>query len=159
MRTGRKRRAIINRRAGPPHSMTLVHMKTAKILGLLCFAAILGILGATSITCGAGLIQGTSTWCGFHLMLLFGTPIAIPVALLFGFPAYLAYRRWNLTRWWMFAGGGLILAIPIWYLLVSPIGGDRWNHAGIYDSLNYLGAGVFAGLAFWWLLRGKANAH
>lgn len=134
-------------------------MKTAKILGLLCLATVFGILGATSVTCAAGLVQGTSTWCGFDLMLLFGVPIAIPVALVFGFPAYLAYRRWNLTRWWMFAIGGLTLAISVWYLLVSPIGGDRWNHAGIYDSLNYLGTGVFAGLAFWCFLRARENAH
>ena len=133
-------------------------MKVLTTLGLLCLASVAGILGASSATCGVGLIQGTSTWCGVHLMLLFGAPIAIAVALILGYPAYALFRRWNLRHWWMFALGGLVLAIPIWYALVSPIGGARWEAAGFYDSVNYLGTGLFAGLAFWWLTKGKSHA-
>ena len=124
-------------------------MKALSVIGLLILSSILGVLGATSVTCGVGLIQGTSTWCGFDTMLLAGAPIAIPVALVLGYPTYLIYRRWNLKRWWMFALGGLVLAVPMWYVLVSPIGGSRWEAAGVHDSMNYLGTGLFAGLAFW----------
>ena len=133
-------------------------MKVLTTIGLLCLAAVVGILAATSVTCGVGLVQGTDTWCGFHLMLLFGSPIAIPVALLLGFPAFLIYKRWNVRTWWMFALGGLLLATPVWYLLVSPIGNPRWEAAGLYDSINYLGTGLFGGLAFWLLRKGSANA-
>ena len=129
-------------------------LKTAACLAL---AALIGIVAATSVTCGVGLIQGTSTWCGYHLMLFFGAPIAIPVALVLGFPAYLLFRRKGLRSWWTFALGGLVLAIPVWYLLVSPIGDARWLAAGGYDSANYLGTGLFAGLAFWWLVRRKGD--
>ena len=116
-------------RFGGHSSSASERMKALSVIGLLILSSILGVLGATSVTCGVGLIQGTSTWCGFDLMLLVGAPIAIPVALVLGYPTYLIYRRWNLRRWWMFALSGLVLAAPIWYVLVSPIGANagRWR--------------------------------
>ncbi|MGV3571494.1 MAG: hypothetical protein ACO1PB_12910 [Ramlibacter sp.] len=58
-----------------------------------------------------------------------------------------------MNKHWQFALAGLICAVPVWYLLASPFDSARWLHAGGFDSLNYLGSGVFGGFFFWLLLK------
>jgi len=56
------------------------------------------------------------------------------------------------SQWPSFGGSHLVRArIANW--------GERWEVAEIYDSMNYLGTGLFAGLAFWWLRTGSSSAH
>jgi hypothetical protein len=121
------------------------------VAALLGLAAIMGVSAATSMSCGIGLLAGTSTWCGLPLFWLVGWPIAGLTAIVLGLPTYLAFRRLGLARWWQFALGGALLAVPFWYQLAQPFSSARWVASGSYDSLNYLGSGFLAGLAFWWL--------
>lgn len=122
-----------------------------RIIGLLCLAAIIGVTVATASTCGVGLLDGTGTWCGLPLYWLFGFPPAAACAVGLGLPAYLVFRRFGLLSWWNFMLGGLLIAVPFWYLLAQPFESARWVQSGFFDSLNYLGSGALAGLAFWWL--------
>ena len=49
-----------------------------------------------------------------------------------------------------------MFAVPFWYSLAQPFESARWVQSGFFDSINYLGSGVLAGLAFWWLaIRGS----
>jgi hypothetical protein len=82
-----------------------------------------------------------------------GWPLAIASAILFGAPAYAVFRWLGLAEWWQFALGGFIFATPIWYSFAEPFDSPRWQSAGFYDSLNYLGSGLVAGLLFWWFQR------
>jgi len=122
------------------------------IIGLLCIAAVAGVIAATSLTCAVGLATGTDTWCSM-LTPLVGTPIAIACALVAGLPAYLLFRSLRLSQWWQFALGGALIALPLWYEFATPFNSARWAHAGAFDTLNYLGSGLLAGLAFYLLLR------
>jgi hypothetical protein len=122
------------------------------IAGLLCVAAVLGVLAATTLTCVVGLSAGTDTWCG-ALIPFVGAPIAIVCAVVVGFPAHLLFRKFGLSSWWHYVSGGVLIAVPVWYQLATPFSSPRWEHAGVFDSLNYLGSGLFAGLAFYLLLR------
>ncbi|MET3918553.1 hypothetical protein ABID97_005384 [Variovorax sp. OAS795] len=61
-------------------------------------------------------------------------------------------KRWNLKRWWQFALGGLLLAVPFWNELAVPFDSVRWAQSGLFDSLNYLGSGAVGGLVFWLLV-------
>jgi hypothetical protein len=124
------------------------------IAGLLCVAAVAGVIAATTLTCGVGLLSGTATWCGI-LIPLVGTPVAIVCALVAGIPAYLLFRQLNVSKWWHYALGGVVIAVPTWYELAMPFSSSRWHHAGAFDSLNYLGSGLFAGLTFFFLLRAR----
>ena len=119
---------------------------------LLALAALLGLATATVSACGVGLLLGTDTWCS-PLAFFFGAPFALTAALLGGAPLCFVFRRLHLVRPWQFALGGLLCALPFWYLLATPFSSPRWHHAGGFDSLNYLGSGVFGGLFFWLLLR------
>jgi len=121
------------------------------VAALLGLAAIIGVSAATSTSCGIGLLAGTSTWCGLPMSWLVGWPIAVVTAVVLGLPTYLAFKRLGLVRWWHFALGGALLAAPFWYQLAQPFSSARWMSSGSYDSLNYLGSGLLAGLAFWWL--------
>jgi len=123
----------------------------SRTVGLLCVAAIIGIVMATAITCGVGLVSGSSTWCGLPLYLIVGGLPAMASAVVLGFPASLLFRRLGLRRWWQFVLGGTVFALPVWYELAEPFASARWLSAGFFDSLNYLGSGAFAGLVFWWL--------
>jgi hypothetical protein len=122
------------------------------IAGLLCVAAVVGVIAATTVTCVVGLSAGTDTWCGATIPFV-GAPIAIVCALVAGFPAYLVFRRLELGSWWHYVLGGVLIAVPAWYVLAMPFDSPRWEHAGFFDSLNYLGSGLLAGLAFYWLRR------
>ena len=122
-----------------------------RILGLSCLAAILGVVTATSSTCGVGLASGTDTWCGLQWVWLVGFPTAIAFALVVGFPAALLYRKLGLTRWWQFLAGGALIATPYWFAMAEPFTSVRWQQSGFFDSLNYLGSGALAGIWFWWL--------
>lgn len=124
-----------------------------RTLALLCLAAVLGVVTATTSTCGIGLVAGTTTWCWLPGLWLFAFPIAIAFALVLGFPMALLFRRLGLAHWWQFAIGGTSIAIPFWLEAALPFASARWEQSGFYDSLNYLGSGVFSGLWFWWLYQ------
>jgi hypothetical protein len=125
----------------------------------LALAAVVGVVGATSSACVVGLATGTDTWCGFPLVWPIGIIFAVPAAVLFGVPADLLYRKAGLRRWWQFVVGGSLLALPFWYELAQPFTSSRWQINGFFDSLNYLGSGAIAGLAYWWLrIRCAKNA-
>ena len=129
-----------------------------QILKLLCFASIMGVVGATTSACVIGLAIGTSTWCGVHLAWPVGFVLAIPCAVLFGFPAQFIYRKLGLTRWWQFVIGGVVIAIPIWESFAQPFSSARWLQSGFFDSLIFLGSGAFAAIVFWFLDR-RRNAR
>lgn len=128
-----------------------------RTLALLCIAAVLGVVTATSSTCGIGLIAGTTTWCWMPGLWLFAFPVATVFAVVLGFPAALLYRRLGLVRWWQFAVGGAVIAVPFWFEAALPFASPRWQQSGFYDSLNYLGSGLFGGLWFWFLLRWRSK--
>jgi len=128
-----------------------------RFLGLLCFSACAGVALATAGTCGVGLLAGTFAWCGLPFYWIAGFPLAILCALVFGLPAYAAMKRWNLKRWWQFALGGLLLAVPFWNELAMPFDSVRWAQSGLFDSLNYLGSGAVGGLVFWLLVIRNAR--
>src|SRR5262245_36552400 len=60
----------------------------AALAGWFSLSSVLGVVVATSFTCGVGLIEGTSTWCGSGLFWLVGWPFAVSAALVIGVPAY-----------------------------------------------------------------------
>ena len=120
--------------------------RTASMLG---FAAIIGIVIATTTTCGVGLAHGTGTWCGLPFAWFIGIPVATVVALIFGLPLAFLFRKLRLTRWWQFGITGFLCAIPAWVELAQPFASVRWAQSGLYDSLNYLGSGLAGGLAYW----------
>jgi hypothetical protein len=122
-----------------------------KTIKLLCLAAALGVIGATSCSCGIGLLTGTSTWCEFPFIWVFGIPLTIVMALLLALPCHLLFRKVGLRRWWQYIGAGVLLAVPFWYEFAQPFDSVRWQMAGFFDSLNYLGSGAVAGFAYWWL--------
>ena len=124
-----------------------------RIALLLALASIIGVVGATSSACAVGLVQGTGTWCGFYLVWPIGIILALPIALLFGLPVDLLFRKAGLRRWWQFVAAGSLLALPLWYELALPFSSPRWQQSGFFDSLNYIGSGAIAGLAYWWLMR------
>ena len=123
------------------------------IAGFLCLAAIAGVMIATTASCLIGLSIGTGTWCSPGLMAISGVPIAVVCALVAGLPAYLLFRRLHFTSWWHYALGGLLIAVPGWYLMAMPFSSPRWQSAGFFDSLNYLGSGLCAGVVFYFLVR------
>jgi ABC-type spermidine/putrescine transport system permease subunit II len=121
-----------------------------RIVVLLLLAAVVGVVGATAVTCGVGLASGTSTWCGLPLYWVVGIPPAAISAVVLGLPAYLLFRKLGFLRWWQFIIGGTVLALPFWYEFAQPFSSARWHASGFFDSLNYLGSGAVAGFAFWW---------
>jgi hypothetical protein len=122
-----------------------------RVILLLALAAVIGVVAATSSACVIGLASGTGTWCGFILVWPIGIVYAVPVAVLFGVPADLLYRKAGMRRWWQFVLGGSLLALPLWYQMAQPFASVRWQMSGFFDSLNYIGSGAVAGLAYWWL--------
>lgn len=124
-----------------------------RILALLLpIAAVIGVVVATGLSCVIGLSLGTDNWC--ELLIPFvGFWIAIPVALLAGLPLFILFQRRQISSWWQYGFGGFMLALPIWWLFATPFESARWQHAGFFDSLVYLGSGAFGGLAFYLLLR------
>lgn len=121
-------------------------------------AAVIGVAGATSTTCGVGLVHGTGTWCGLPWVWFIGFPLAIITALILGLPLALLFWKFRLTQWWQFGITGFISAIPVWIVLAQPFTSVRWVQSGLYDSLNYLGSGLASGLAYWWICR-KVGLH
>jgi hypothetical protein len=124
-----------------------------RISVLMCLAAILGVVVATSSSCVVGLGTGTGTWCGLPWFWLVGFPVALVSTLLLGVPTAFIFRKFHFERWWQFIIGGAAVAVPFWYQLAQPFGSARWQQSGFFDTLNYLGSGAFGGLFFWWLLR------
>ncbi|MDM4767198.1 hypothetical protein [Pelomonas sp. SE-A7] len=129
-----------------------------RIAGMLALASLIGVVVSTSAACAIGLSRGTDTWCGFVLVWPIGTIIAAPFAVVVGIPADALFRRVGLKHWIWYVSGGLVLSLPVWYELAQPFDSPRWNSAGFFDSLQYLGTGAVAGLAFWVLRRWKQNA-
>jgi hypothetical protein len=124
------------------------------IVQLLCqlsFAAVLGVSISTAGTCVVGLFAGTGTWCALPLYWIFGFPPAIAVSIIFGFPTLLAFRRFQLKKWWHFVAGGALFSSPIWWALAQPFDSPRWLENGLFDSLNFIGSGALGGFAFWGL--------
>src|SRR4051812_13432096 len=115
----------------------------------LAIAAIIGVIAATTTTCLIGLLTGTSTWCGFIYVWPIGIVLAVPIAIILSYPIHLIFKKLNFQKWWQFAIGGLILALPIWAILAQPFTSARWQSSGFFDSLNYLGSGIAAGLIYW----------
>lgn len=124
--------------------------RTASMLGL---AAVIGVSAATFTTCGLGLAHGTGTWCALPLVWFIGFPLAIIVAVIFGLPVAFLFLKFRLTRCWQFGMAGFICAIPFWMELAEPFTSVRWAQSGLYDSLNYLGSGIAAGVAYWWICQ------
>lgn len=124
--------------------------RTASMLG---FAAVIGVVVATSTTCGVGLAHGTGTWCALPLAWFIGFPLAIIAALILGLPLAFLFWKLRLTRWWQFGITGFLCAIPAWMELAEPFASVRWAQSGLYDSLNYLGSGLAGGLAYWWICQ------
>ena len=122
-----------------------------RTLGILCIAAVFGVMAATTSACVIGLATGTNTWCGLPLIWFVGFPVAIVFAIVLGLPAALIFRKFHLTRWWQFSIGGALIAGPFWLDLAQPFASARWQQSGFFDSLIYLGSGTLAGLFFWWL--------
>jgi hypothetical protein len=122
-----------------------------RMLSMLAAAAIMGVMAATFFTCGVGLVNGTATWCALPLAWLVGFPFAILAAIVFGVPLTFIFWKLGLQRWWQFALTGVVAALPLWYDLAAPFHSPRWQSSGVYDSLNYLGSGFGAGLAYWWI--------
>jgi hypothetical protein len=118
-------------------------------MSMLGAAALIGVTGATSVTCGVGLFHGTGTWCALPLIWFIGFPFAIIVAIIFGLPVAFLFWKFRLTHWWQFGMAGLICALPMWRELAEPFTSVRWQQSGLYDSLNYLGSGLGGGLAYW----------
>lgn len=123
-----------------------------RALWFSCIAAILGVVTATGASCGIGLANGTDTWCGFGWVWPFAFPIALFFALVAGFPAALVFRKLGLKSWWQFFIAGGVISLPVWLVLAQPFSSPRWQSAGFYDSLNYLGAGAMSGLWLWLFL-------
>jgi len=126
-----------------------------RTVAVLCLAACLGVMIATSLTCAIGLSRQTSTWCGPGIILPIGIMLAIPNAIILGIPAALAFEKAGLNRWWQFVIGGIVISLPAWYVLAEPFSSTRWQAVGFFDSLNYLGTGAIAGGVFWFLKRGE----
>ena len=129
--------------------MLLTFKSLLRTIFMLGGAAIIGVTGATSATCGAGLLHGTGTFCDFPLIWFIGFPFAITIAIILGLPGVIFFRKFHLTKWWHFGIAGLICSVPLWWVLAQPFTSARWAHAGFYDSLNYLGSGFGGGLAYW----------
>lgn len=121
-------------------------------LSLALLAAILGVTAASLSSCGIGLALGTGTWCSPATWFV-GLIFAMIVALIGGLPMWFLFRRLGLERHWQYVLGGVICALPLWYELAQPFDSARWQHAGGFDSLNYLGSGAFGGFFFWLLLK------
>jgi hypothetical protein len=121
-------------------------------------ASAIGTMLATSVTCGIGLGFGTDTWCGVGYFWLVGIPIAISVGVVFGLPIDLALSRLGLRAWWQYALCGLIIASPVWYSFAQPFSSARWEQSGAFDTLNYLGSGVFGAVAYWALCRKRPSS-
>lgn len=64
--------------------MRLTFKSLFRTMSMLGVAAVVGVTGATSVTCGVGLFHGTGTWCGLPLFWFIGFPLAIFVAIIFG---------------------------------------------------------------------------
>jgi hypothetical protein len=73
------------------------------------------------------------------------------MTLVIGVPAYFLFRWLGIRHWFWFALGGLLIAVPFWSLLAEPFHSARWHQAGLFDSLNYLGSGLLAGLFLWFV--------
>lgn len=142
-----------NVRAHMPHPSTLL-----PVIAWLIASALIGVTGATSLTCGVGLAMGTDTWCGLGWFWLIGWPFAVVISVVLGLPIYFLFRWLGLHSWWHFAIGGVLLAAPLWYELAQPFQSPRWQVAGAFDTLNYLGSGLLGGLVFWWaVFRARCN--
>jgi hypothetical protein len=124
-----------------------------RAFAIMCIAAVLGVVAATSSTCAVGLLSGTGIWCGLPFVWIFGVPMAVVSALVLGIPLLILFRKFQLTQWWQYTTGGALASIPLWYYFAQPFSSPRWQASGFFDSLNYLGTGMFAGLFFWLLLR------
>jgi len=120
-----------------------------RTISMLFVAAIIGVALATSTTCGVGLFNGTSNWCALPLVWFVGFPIALMVALILGVPFAIIFAKLGFRQWWQFLIAAILVSVPVWYELAQPFESVRWHQSGFYDSLNYLGSGAFAGLAYW----------
>lgn len=133
--------------------MPLTFKSLFRTISMLGVAAVIGVAGATSFTCGVGLFHGTGTWCALPFVWLIGFPFAIIAATLFGLPVAFLFWKFRLTQWWQFGIAGFICALPMWRELAEPFSSVRWEQSGLYDSLNYLGSGLGGGLAYWWICQ------
>jgi hypothetical protein len=128
-----------------------------RLVGLLSLAAVIGVTIATAGTCGVGLTVGTNTWCGLPLYWIVGFPPAIATSVVLGLPAYFIFKRYRIHSALVFALGGLLFAVPLWYFFAQPFDSPRWQQSGLFDSLNYLGSGFLGGFAFWLCVRRESK--
>lgn len=88
-------------------------------------------------------------WVAYYFVEL--AVYAYPVAFLFGVPAFLAFHALQLTRWWHYAIGGVVLgAIPaIWLIVAKPP--IPW--LGILASIGSYGIliGAVSAVTFWFI--------
>lgn len=127
------------------------------IIWLLGEAAILGVMGATCSACAIGLVQGTDSWCALQLTFPMAAMAALPIAIIFGLPAELMYRKLGWRRWWQYAAGGVLLALPVWWAVDLPFEPARGHAAGLYfESLVTLGSGAFGAVCYWKLSRPRS---
>ena len=118
--------------------------------------AIAGVMVATSVA--HTLTPPEMSWSGLPWMWIVGAIVAIPHAVVFGLPAFVAFRKYGLGRWWHYAIGGVLIAVPCWVLIAQPFDSARWRYAGGYDSVNILGTGLVAAILFWAMERKRSNA-
>ena len=123
------------------------------VIFCLALAAAVGAIAATSLTCGVGLARGTDTWCGLGSIWIAAIPLAVVCAVAAGTPMFFMFRWLRLEAWWQYTLAGAAAAVPGWFLLARPFTSARWEQSGLYDSLNYLGTGALAALAFHVLLK------
>lgn len=119
----------------------------------LVIASAIGAMGATSFTCSVGLFRGTDTWCGLGYFWIVAIPMSAIFAIVLGGPMYLVFRWLRVKAWWQYTSAGAIAAVPGWFVLAQPFASARWEQFGLYDTLNYLGTGALAALAFHFLLN------
>lgn len=112
----------------------------------------MGVMGATSVTCGVGLVLGTAVWCDLGSIWLLVIPIACIFGLVVGVPLSLFFSKLKVGSWWAYGLAGAAASLPSWLVFAQPFVSTRWLQSGLYDTLNCFGTGVMAALIFRMLL-------
>lgn len=130
-------------------------MSGSRALGALAASVTAPAVVGLAIAAGPGPAEFAEMWWRWIVLAeLFGAPAAFALALFVGYPLYRLLSRWWRLRWWNAALGGLAIGAAAYCLL--EILNRSWpdSLAEIASALlAAAGAGVAAGLAFWWFAR------